>query len=187
MSITNQQVFNWENVLSQDECAKLAKSRENESISDYVMFNFFDMGDCEGKMKELQSVASEHPNLRFRNGYGVASSCVIDRDSEVRNNVDLTHGPEKQQLYVRNFHAVPDFSRGVCAPNTESLLINGLDTSHDRVCNRLMERDFNRFTPYTECFARFIEQGQINIPAMQTIGENSVDLVRRKFQTQCSR
>lgn len=186
LNTSDEPVFNWENKLSQDDCARLAKSRVNESINDYVLFNFFNMGDCDGKNKELESIASRHPNLRFRNGYGVASSCRIDEDSKARYNSDVTHGPEKRQYYVRNFHAVPDFARGTCAPNTESLLINGLDTTRDRQCERLTEKDFDRFTPFAGCFGQYIQQGQQNISNMVTIGENSIDMVRKQFKSKCS-
>jgi hypothetical protein len=180
-------LFDWESKLSQDECAKLARSRANESVSDYVLFNFFNDGDCEGKAKELDEIAWEHPNLRFRNGYGVASECVIDNDSKARYSSDITHGPEKRQLYVRNFHAVPDFARGAFAPNTESMLINGIDTSSDKQCNRLSEKDFDRFTPFTRCVESFIEQAQRAIPETLPIGVNSIDLVRAQFKSKCSR
>jgi hypothetical protein len=176
-------LFDWESKLSQDECAKLARSRANECISDYMLFNYFNNGDC-NKTKELNKLALEHPNLRFRIGYGVA--CVIDDDSKARYSSDITHGPEKRQLYVRNFHAIPDFARGAFAPNTESMLINGVDTSSDKQCNRLSELDYDRFTPYTRCFGMFIKKAQRAIPDALPIGLNSVDLVRSQFKSKCS-
>lgn len=170
--------FNWENRLTQDSCALLARQRENESMVDYVTYNFFTNGDYEARMKELNAVAWKNPNLRFRDGYGMASEQVIDMDSVSRYEAEITHGPEKRQFYVRNFHAVPDFARGSCAPNTESLLRNGLDTTSERQCDPLAEKDFSRFVPLNECMGRFLEQGSRAIPEMIPIGVNSRDLVR---------
>lgn len=171
-------IFNWENKLSQDACAQLSRQRENEGINDYVMFNFY-KEDCKKTAEKLEKFAYDNPNLRFRYGYGVADACVIDNDSVSRYSTELTHGPEKQQLQMRNFHAVPDFSRGTLAPNTESLLINGLDTSGERECDRLTEKDFNRFVPYVDCFDKFIENAAIALPEMNSIGANSRDIVRQ--------
>jgi len=181
---TSEKMYNWENKLTQDPCELLAKSRENESIVDYQTFNFYNFGDCAKKMEQLNTVAWEHPNLRFRDGYGIANQCVIDNDNKIRYQSEVTHGPEKRQYYIRNFYAVPDFARGSCAPNTESLLKNGISTSKDRECDRLSEKNFNRFTPYTDCFGRFMDQGARVIPEMSTIGLNSSDIVRRTMSQQ---
>jgi len=176
--------FNWENKLSQDSCALLAKSRENESVVDYLTYNYYTNGDFDARMQELNKVAWNNPNLRFRDGYGVASGQRIDEDSMTRYDSEITHGPEKRQFYVRNFQAVPDFARGSCAPNTESLLKNGIDTSPEKECNKLVEKDFDRFVPYNECMDKFIEQGARSLPEMLTIGVNSRDIVRQSLAKQ---
>lgn len=174
--------YHWENKLSMDECALLAKARENESIVDYITYNFYTNGDYEERMQELNQVAWDNPNLRFRDGYGVASEQLINKDSETRYNVALTHGPEKRQLVVRSFTAVPDISRGSYAPNTESYLLNGLDTSGIRQCIRTTEMDFNRFVPFTDCINRHIQEGALAIPNELPIGMNSRDIVRKQFK-----
>ena len=176
--------FDWENKISMDPCALLTKDRENESIIDYNTYNFY--GNCEDNIAKLIDFSSQYPNLRFRDGYGVANSCVIDAESEMRMSSEVTHGPEKRQYQVRNFQAVPAYNRGSCAPNTESYLINGMDTTLLRQCDRLSERDFERFEPLLGCIEKHLAAGVAAIPDEQRIGANSRDLVRNmRMQSKC--
>lgn len=178
--------FDWENKISMDPCALLTKERENESIHDYRTYNFYQDGDCEESARRVQEFAMEYPNLRFRNGYGVASSCTIDDDSKLRYSSEVTHGPERRQYQTRSFQAVPAFNRGSCAPNTESFLINGLDTTPLRQCDRLAERNFDRFIPLLSCVEKHIEASALALPKTHTIGENSRDMVRNmRMQSKC--
>jgi hypothetical protein len=144
--------FFFENKLTTDSCATSARERENQSIRDYQLFNFY--GACDNS--NVASFAAANPNLTYRNGYGVSSACTIDQDSTVRLTC-LGHGPERRQLPVRNFVAVPDMSRGCSLPDTESYLINGQDTTLYRECDRLTEKDFNRFVPLMGCTEDYIK------------------------------
>lgn len=175
--------YNWENKISMDECALLTRDLENESIANYRTFNYFNFDNFEQVKKQLNKVAWDNPNLRYRDGYGVANSHVIDMDSKFRYEKELTNSPYKRQYYVRNFTAVPDFSRGTCAPVTESILKNGQDTSQFQYCNIVSETNFNRFIPFVPCFEKYMEDVSYNIPDMQTIGINSRDIVRRELMT----
>lgn len=174
--------YNWENKISMDPCALHTKSRENEGIIDYVTYNFYTRGDYAKTKEQLDAVAWENQNLRYRQGYGIAGSETIDTDTTFKYKSEVTHGPEKRQYYIRNFTAVPNFARGTCAPNTESILINGLDTSPHKTCERLTEKDFNRFVPYVDCFQKFIEAGAQNLPSVQPIGVNTRELMRNKCE-----
>jgi hypothetical protein len=170
--------FNWENKLSMDACAQLQRERENLSLLDYRTYNFYNQGSCDVKNKAVEALVAKYPNFRFRDGYGVANSCTIDADNRIRYESELTHGRERQQLTTRQFTAVPDFARGSCAPNTESLLVNGYDTSHIRVCNRTVEADFNRYMPYLGCVQDYVEGKALSLPEWLSIGENSREIVR---------
>lgn len=175
--------FESQNRLTSDDCAVLAKDRENQSIIDYETYNFFNNGNCEETDKKLMDLAMEHPNLRFRNGYGSANACTIDLETQIKYEPRaLTHGPERRQYRVRNFTAVPDISRGPLAPNFESMLMPGEDTHTIRQCDRVTEKDFQRFVPYLDCIEKFITLESQAIPEMQTIGVNSRDLVRDQMK-----
>lgn len=144
-------LFDYENRLTNDTCAQQNKELGNKNIFSYNTYNFF--GDCDNL--QLKKLASECPNLHFRNGYGITSSCTVDTDSAMRFAVQ-THGPERRQMHVRPFTAVPDMSRGSATPDVESYLINGQDTTMIRECNRTAEADYNRFTPLLGCVQDYV-------------------------------
>jgi hypothetical protein len=172
-----QTYYNWENRLTQDACARQARELENESVLNYYSWNPL---DCEN-MSKVKEFAFKHPNLRFRTGYGVADSCTIDDDSKTRM-IPLTHGPEKRQMHIREFHAVPNLSHGCFAPVTESKLINGQNTSRLFTdCAILPEVDFNRFTPFTDCMRKFIN-GYSEYEEDARIGINTRELTRKKLK-----
>lgn len=173
--------YNWENKISMDKCALMTKEIENESIFDYNTFNYFNFNNYGDTRKKLDEVAWENPNLRFRDGYGIANNEVVDFDSKLRYDAILTHGPERRQYYVRNFTAVPDLSKGSCVPVTEAILKNGIDTSQIRQCNRLTETDFDRFVPFTPCLSQYILNGARLLPDHHFIGDNSRDIVRQQL------
>jgi hypothetical protein len=144
-------LFDYENRLTGDTCAQAQKESGNNEIFGYNTYNFY--GDCDStKLKEM---AADCPNLHFRNGYGFTSSCTVDTDSAVRFPVN-THGPERRQMNVRPFTAVPNMSRGCLMPDTESFLLNGEDTTMLRQCNRTAERNYDRFVPLIGCVQDYV-------------------------------
>lgn len=168
--------YNWENRLSQDECAREARERENLAALSYNSWNSFDCAD-----PKIQEFADKHPNLRFRRGYGNSDSCTIDNDSKMRL-ADITHGPEKRQFKIREFHAVPDLSRGCVAPVTESKLLSGQNTSRLFTdCAVLPEVNYDRFTPFTPCMKNFIN-GFSEYEVDTRIGANTRELTRKKLK-----
>jgi hypothetical protein len=176
--------FNWENRLTQDECALATKSQENKAFELYNGWNYF--GDCDSAAAEVTEFASKYPNLRFRRGYGNADSCTIDKDSEVKM-IPPTHGPERRSFDVRTFHAVPNLARGCVAPYTESRLIHGQDTTrlYDRVCPNSAEVDFERFTPLTRCMRDYID-GYGSYEVDPRFGANTREMLRSKMK-KCNR
>ena len=135
-----------ENKLSTDFCSKLQKEEINESITKYTIFPF-----AQGDRTEMS---------RYRDGYGI-SSTNVDDDTKARQS-EITHGPERRQLYPRNFKAVPDFGRGCLnVTGMESVLKNGENSS---ICKDfLAEVNFDRFIPLTNCMKEHISGfGQAN-------------------------
>lgn len=174
--------FDFGNRLTQDECALRTRDNENRSITDYRLYNPYNIDACEKKLKDLNDFIAENPNLRYRDGYGYAVPCLIDQDSMMRNDAQWTNTRERQSLNVRFFHAVPDISRGAFIPNTESLLkIGPVDSTHERQCDRLAEKNFNRFVPLQECVGSFLKaQADVTPQWTQQFGESSRETVRQK-------
>jgi len=163
-------LFDWENKLTTDTCAQQLRAKDNDSYLQYNLANFYDV-DCESQTRT--ELLAKYPNLRYREGYGVARPCAIDSDSDVRL-IAPTHGPERRQLFSRNFQAVPSFNRGCLNLTTvESTLING-ESSALKDCDKYAEHDFQRFTPLTSCMQSWI-QGRDFIP----FGANTRELWRQ--------
>lgn len=170
--------FDQGNRLTQDNCAILSRDLENQSISEYMIFNPFNV-ECTSKdPSQVKNFAFQYPNLRFRDGYGVAS-CAVDNDSKLRYETDI-RSSERQQLNTRVFQAVPNFARGVCAPNTESFLVSGNDTKLNKPCNPLSERNFDRFMPFIGCMQDYVDQRQESLGNIDVTGKSSRDFMRRE-------
>lgn len=129
--------------LSTDACATRLKDRGNEGIAAYQFGDFRDFSST--GWRHPREFSSTNRNLWLWDGYGVDRS-TLDSDSALRYS-EMTHTRCKRQLPQRVFHAVPDLGRSQGEPSIESGLQNGLDTSGARSCNRLAERDFDRFDP----------------------------------------
>ena len=165
--------FDSTNKVSQDACALEARDRENASMIDYNTFNFY--GPCAETDKKVKELAQEHPNLTFRIGYGVASSCTIEDDNKLRMGFDL-RGPERKNLCSRNFVAAPSFARGHLIPNLESALLNGVDTLIDRDCYKLAETQFGVFQPLNSCVESHLKNASEVIVDDIRIGKPSKDI-----------
>lgn len=171
--------FDEENHLSQDECAILTKALANKSIEDYTFFNNYATSDCKTKSnEEMLDFVLANPNLRFKDGYGVSTSCVIDNDSELRNNAKMTSNRERTPLCSRWYTAVPNLSRGSLIPNIESQLKYNGDTSDIRVCDKITEKDFNRFIPLPRCMAENVQNPENIIEKWTRGGDITRDFVR---------
>jgi hypothetical protein len=178
-----QQHFMWENKLAQDRCALAQKQRDNDSLYEYNTFNYFLKGEnCQTVNQEISCFAADYPNLHFREGYGI-SSCVVDEDSKLRYEPEsLTHGRERQSLNTRLFQAVPNFGRGGLVANTDTYLKNGMDTTYLRECDRLTERNFDRFYVLSECAVE-----QAKVPYLLSPGADSRQLWRQQKSQQCQK
>lgn len=174
------------NKVRQDACALETRSRENQSFIDYNTFNFYQAGrSCSKVEQDVQSLANEYPNMRFRVGYGVASACTIETDNKLRYGFDLTHGPERQNLSSRNFVAGPDFSRGQSVPQVESILLNGEDTINQRDCYKLAELPFAVFQPMHSCVESFVKGASSVIGDDIRMGKPSKDIFLSSRKETC--
>ena len=169
--------FDSTNRVNQDACALESRNRENESMINYNMYNFFQPdGNCEKSNKQVLDFASEYPNLTYRVGYGVASPCTIDNDNTLRYGFNMTHGSERQNLCARSFVANPNFSRGSLIPNIESALLNGVDTIQNRDCHKIAETQLGVFQPLSPCVEGFIRNASEVLDDDMRIGKPSKDI-----------
>uniref|UniRef100_A0A6C0BFK4 Uncharacterized protein n=1 Tax=viral metagenome TaxID=1070528 RepID=A0A6C0BFK4_9ZZZZ len=179
--------FDEENRLTQDDCALMTRSLVNKSISDYMFFNNYFTAECkEEKQDKMQEFMTNNPNLRFKDGYGFTTPCVVDMDSEMRNNSKLTNPRERVSLCSRWYTAVPNLGRGGLVPNIESKLKYSGDTSAIKDCDRLTEKDFDRFIPLPSCMADNIQNPNNIIEKWTRGGDFTRDYIRSdSYLEQC--
>jgi hypothetical protein len=163
--------------LSDDKCAIITRLRDNQSMIAYRLFDPHAVcsKDCKERQTQLKEFATDHPMLQFRDGFGL-SPCDVDGDSDLRNNAAWTNPKCRQQLPARVFGAAPDLSRGLVRPNTESVLVQGQDTTILRQCGRkLSEVDYNRFGIGID-----VQCADHVVPPWQWGGESSRDIARSR-------
>ena len=147
-------VYNSENRLLNDQCARLTREIQNKSVNDRLLYNFYYTSDCD--CAALDEFAFEN-NMVVKDGYGFTSGCVVDTDSELRLNGKWTNQREKEQLCTRWDVGVPNLNKGGLVPNIESRMKNADDTSDIRSCDKISEKNFNRFVPLVGCLASSVQ------------------------------
>lgn len=168
-------VFNHENRLTVDTCAQLQREMQNGSVTDYELYNYYYTNDC--RCPVLDEFAFEN-NMVVKDGYGFLNQCTVDNDSELRLNSKITHDRDRIQLCTRWHQGVPNLNRGGLIPNIDSRLKNSDDTSDIRDCDRLAERDFDRFTPLVGCLAPTIQNPKHIIEPWVRGGQHTRNEVR---------
>lgn len=102
----------------------LETSSTNNMIYDYLMSSH----RPDNSDRIFNDIMSTNNNITYNDGKGLNSK-FIDIDSEIKNNIKITHDGSKNQMNIRNFQAAPDLSRGMTSPEMEQILISGEDTS----------------------------------------------------------
>jgi hypothetical protein len=169
-------LYDADNRLADDQCAILTRLRDNESILAYSLYDKYGMcgKQCKDRKEKIREFSTQHPNLRYWDGYGMAP-CDVDGDSQLKHEAKWTNPRSRQQLSTRVFGAAPDLSRGEVMPNIESTLIAGGDTSYQRQCGRLAEQDWDRFAPNVD-----VQCVEHIVPQWTWGGDSSRDIARSK-------
>lgn len=159
--------------VNEDDCAINAKDYQNISINDYHLWNNY-ISTCqpEGE-KQLQQFATQHLNLNYKNGVGFTNSCHVEQDNEVRLNAKQTSEKARNQLFHRFYQNNPFLGKGKNVPNVESRLIQAEDTSSLKVCDRITEKDFDRFTPLVKCVRDTVQNPNTVVYPWTNGGDNS--------------
>jgi hypothetical protein len=150
-------VFHKSNRIGSDSCALTMKELQNESISQYYTNNFYSTNkpECSKEREDLANFSLDNYQS-YRDGYGVANSCVIDKDTDLRYNSSLTGDKDKEKLQTRIFHAIPNLNKGKLVSDIEVNLIQGANSGLRLNCEILTERDMTdlKFTPLLESVKR---------------------------------
>jgi hypothetical protein len=182
--IRNMRQFINENRLTTDNCALLTKELQNKSMNDYYLTNTFSTSSC--KDEGLKDFMISNPNLTYRDGYGFASACVIDEDSELRYNSKLTNFREKEQLCTRWYQAGPNVGKGGLIAPVESRLKLGEDTSPIKECDIVSEKQFPVFVPMIGCLRENVQNPENIILPFERGGAPTRDFVLKdEFLEKC--
>lgn len=149
--------FELENRMGADQCNQVTKEFTNKSITDYNLYNMYFTSECKSDNEKMYEFMYSNPNLRFKDGYGYTNGCVVEADSALRNQAQMTNERVKNQLCVRWNKAVPDLGKGGLIPNVESVLKNSEDTSALRSCDKVSEKEFDRYIPLPGCLSNTIQ------------------------------
>lgn len=172
--------------LVDDECALVTREYQNRSIGDYMLYNSYVTSQCKKDKKEFDNFVSQNPNLRFKDGFGFLNGCVVDVDSELRNGAKFTNEREKSQLCTRWNQAVPSYNKGGLIVNVDTRMKFAEDTSAIRDCDRITEKDFNRFIPLTPCLAKTIQDPEHIVPRFSWPGAATRNYVQdNQYLQQC--
>ena len=135
--------------LFSDSCFQKDRDRQSTESSVYNVQNYRDQEACG---RDIIQLATCHPNLRFKNGYGNLDACNVEDDSKVRIAGPQTTNPRhRQQLVVRVAHGGPDLSHGNLNADAESDLIHSEASRQPRPCSVLTEASTDVFTPLLPC------------------------------------
>ena len=146
--------FRQEGRLGLDNCAFLTKEIQNASISEYNTYNSYFTNDC--KCDIFTNYLYDN-NLVIKDGFGFSSGCSIDKDSQMRLGQKITHFKDRQPLCERTFQGVPNLNKGGLIPNIDTRLKNADDTSDIRNCDKISEKDFNRYQIFIGCPSKHIQ------------------------------
>lgn len=172
--------------LVDDECALVTREYQNKSIGDYMLYNSYVTSQCKKDKHEFDNFVSQNPNLRYKDGFGFLNECVVDTDSELRNGAKFTNEREKSQLCTRWNQAVPSYNKGGLIVNIDTRMKFAEDTSAIRDCDRLTEKDFNRFIPLTPCLAKSIQDPKHIVPEILACGAATRQYVQdNQYLEQC--
>ena len=114
----------------------------------YTMEN---MNGCGCELKDARAVQLSQPVINFEGGKGWIGEkgCLVDKDSELREDPDkLTNKKYIHQLVERPHLTSANLIKGYHNVDVDSVIRVGIDTGDDRACNSLSGVTIgNYFTP----------------------------------------
>jgi len=121
---------------------------QSQGSNYYVMEN---MNGCGCELKDAREVQLSQPMINFEGGKGWIGEkgCLVDKDSELREDKDkLTNKKYIHQLVERPHLTNANLVKGYHDVDVESVIRGGISASDDRSCNSLTGVTLgNYFTP----------------------------------------
>jgi hypothetical protein len=145
---------NFENKTSSDDCAQMTREHQNKSMNHFFLDN---VRGCECTEALGNSPLYLENNMIIKDGYGYTGVCGVDNDSDLRLKSMNTNPRSRTNSCIRWDQGLPNLNKGGLIPNIDTNMKNGRDTSYIRSCDRLAEKDFERFVPLTGCLASTIQ------------------------------
>ena len=167
-----------ENRLMDDDCEVADRDRQSGEAEGYQLANFFPTNApaCNPKVAE---VAACHPNLHYRDGFGVLNACNVDVDSDVRLGGRITNSRHRHVYKNRVFQGSGHFYRGPVLPDSESGLIQSDITREKKPCNVVPDTlDSNVFVPLLPCIQQVQQNPDTVIYPWTNGGDNTREWVR---------
>ena len=146
--MTSTHSFNFNNLsrLGDDVCGISARDTQNNKIGSYLTQNHFEK-DC--GLKSQINFATQQPNVFLNSGgYGVADSCNIEDDSDLRIGGTQTNPKCRITLQQRQFLTVPFLGKGPSNPLLESQLQQGEPVTQKKSVSTIMEKSFGPYSLY---------------------------------------
>lgn len=166
--------------LGEDECAVLARCVQNNRIFDHCMYNNYDFY-CESN-QDQRVLQFGIENNRHVSGASGPKACDVDTDTSLRCG-EMTSCVGRTELLPRPFLAVPDLGRGIPAPDTEALLLQGSATFTRRACDR-EQTTINTFTPLLPCIENWVSQLAVSGAGFRQVGMPTRDEdMQKRFLT----
>ena len=166
--------------IREDSCTQGVDERQSSAPGNYATNNFFRWCESQGQYANLMAEPG-HFYKPYRN------ACQIDTESVLRN-AELTNKGEIYNLYTQPYAGV--YMGAGARANTpdlvelESQLIQGLQATHYKACERTSGISINRFQ-YLPDYGN-PQRVQHIIPVWVNGGEPTRDYVRRvNFEKQC--
>lgn len=157
-----------------NEFTNLRSSIDNQKMHDYQVSQ--KMHKPFNENRSAKEIVKKNKNIHVQDGVNAKH---IDKDSKLKLNAIQTNNKMKTQYKIRDFHAAPDFSRGLVYPSVELQLIAGEQTGNK--CNaKYAEIDYDRFTPFVDRLSHLIEDESKSIQDGQPIGQSSKDIFLSK-------
>lgn len=162
----NKDLFNVEDSINKDTCAISARNKQNNSISEYNVYNYFkgNTPDCEAYDKTSIMNLSLDTQMHIKDGYGIGNMCVVDTDSKLRNDAIWTNSKEKSQLYTRVFQGTPNINKGGLNVPIEDRVKQGEYNTIKKGCDRVSETQLDSFIPLVPCLAKNVQNTKHIIP-----------------------
>ena len=178
-------IFDVENNLRTDACARDNRDRMNDKTSDYALYQHL-FQPCEPHKARSPDFQLDHPNLHLKIGYGFTDDCSVDTDSTLRNNnPGFTRDRCRIQLNSRVFQGVPNMKPGQRDAGREMEIQQGMPGSYLEGTGGMPTRKtisevrFFEPTPLIPCMAD-INAPEHVVPPFQWGGEDTRDFMRRQ-------